>query len=241
METDRERRERETVRLAEISNHASLYMGHRQWKIRWCCEMELLSFNPSNVPGDTHQITTEPSVHSYTDRGERTQADPHCPHCCSPLRLPSPPSFTPLMLHARRRSKRGVQTMEMWMRAHSVSCPPLFSDEVAQFMFALYSRCLPHVISVTSNSLKRGGPSVSLHCTRMLRAHARDRRGHLSVCECRTLLFFFFYFKKEKKAALDSSTVDEQALGDVLVQHCSACLSPSPLPLHRCASCHAWQ
>lgn len=77
METDRERRERETVRLAEISNHASLYMGHRQWKIRWCCEMELLSFNPSNVPGDTHQITTEPSVHSHTDRGERTQPDPH--------------------------------------------------------------------------------------------------------------------------------------------------------------------
>lgn len=157
METDRERRERETVRLAEISNHASLYMGHRQWKIRWCCEMELLSFNPSNVPGDTHQITTEPSVHSHTDRGERTQPDPHCPHCCSPL-LPSPSSFTPLMLHARRRSKGGGQTMEMWMRAHRVSCPPLFSDEVAQFMFASSRLCLPHVVSVASNGPRSSPP-----------------------------------------------------------------------------------
>lgn len=173
----REEGERETVRLAEISNHASLYMGHRQWKIRWCCEMELLSFNPSNVPGDTHQITTEPSVHSHTDRGERTQPDPHCPHCCSPLLLPSPPSFTPLMLHARRRSKRGGQTMEMWMRAHSVSCPPLFSDEVAQFMFALYRRCLPHVISVTSSSLRSLRPFDTLHCTHMQRAHIQYSRG----------------------------------------------------------------
>lgn len=186
METDREEGERETVRLAEISNHASLYMGHRQWKIRWCCEMELLSFNPSNVPGDTHQITTEPSVHSHTDRGERTQPDPHCPHCCSPFS--SPPSFTPLMLHARRRSKRGGQTMEMWMRAHSVSCPPLFSDEVAQFMFALYRRCLPHVISVTSNSLRSLCPFDTLSSTCMLRAHVQYRRGYLSVWECWTFL-----------------------------------------------------
>ncbi|MEQ2250646.1 hypothetical protein ILYODFUR_003068 [Ilyodon furcidens] len=97
METDRERRERvqerETVRLAEISNHASLYMGHRQRKIRWCCEMELLSFNPSNVPRDTHQITTEPSVHSHTDRGERTQPDPLCPPAAPPPLFPS--SFHP--------------------------------------------------------------------------------------------------------------------------------------------------
>lgn len=67
--------------------------------------------------------------------------------------------------------------MEMWMRAHSVSCPPLFSDEVAQFMFALYRRCLPHVISVTSNSLRSSRPFDTLHCTRMLSSHAQNRSG----------------------------------------------------------------
>lgn len=208
-------------------------MGHRQWKIRWCCEMELLSFNPSNVPGDTHQITTEPSVHSHTDRGERTQPDPHCPHCCSP---PStrPPSFTPLMLHARRRSKGGGQTMEMCMRAHSVSCPPLFSDEVAQFMFALYRRCLPHVISVASNSLKRFCPFCA--CTCMLRAHIPQQR----LSERLGALDLFFQ-KKKKKSYTGFQHCWRADFWVVLVLHCSACLSPSPLPLHRCVPCHAWQ
>lgn len=71
--------------------------------------------------------------------------------------------------------------MEMWMRAHSVSCPPLFSDEVAQFMFALYRLCLPHVISVTSNSLRSLRPFNTLHCTHVLRAHVQHRRGYLCV------------------------------------------------------------
>lgn len=106
-----ERGGRETVRLAEISNHASLYMGHRQWKIRWCCEMELLSFNPSNVPRDTHQITTEASVHSHTDR----TADPH-----------GPPSFTPLLLEEERGEEESAETMEMWMRALAVLSPIVF-------------------------------------------------------------------------------------------------------------------
>lgn len=77
--------------------------------------------------------------------------------------------------------------MEMWMRAHSVSCPPLFSDEVAQFMFALYRLCLPHVISVTSNSLRSLRPLNTLHCTHALRLHMQYRRGCLSVRECWTL------------------------------------------------------
>ncbi|CAL8250285.1 unnamed protein product [Arctogadus glacialis] len=137
-------------------------MGHRQWKIRWCYEMELLSFNPSNVPGDTHQITSEPSVHSHTDRGERTQPRPPVPPLLPPMPPFSPPPllslpvslshslhfsspFLPLlMLHARRRSKSRGQTIAPWMRAHSVSRPPLFSHEVAQFMFAL---CLPPLSS----------------------------------------------------------------------------------------------
>lgn len=131
--------------------------------------MELLSFNPSNVPGDTHQITTEPSVHSHTDRGERTQPDPHCPHCCPPPFSPPLSSFTPLMLRARRRSKGGGQTMEMWLRAHRVSCPPLFSDEVAQFMFALFWLCLPRVVSVTSNGLRSSPPTTVLAAPRYTR------------------------------------------------------------------------
>lgn len=113
--------------------------------------------------------------------------------------------------------------MEMWMRAHSVSCPPLFSDEVAQFMFALYRRCLPHVISVTSNSLRSLCPFDTLHCTHMLGAHVQYSRGYLSVWECWT--FFFF------KAALDSSTVDEQATGKYLC--CTAQLVSLP-PHYRC-------
>lgn len=69
--------------------------------------------------------------------------------------------------------------MEMWMRAHSVSCPPLFSDEVAQFMFALYRLCLPHVISVTSNSLRSLRPFNTLHCTRA--ESTRTAQERLSV------------------------------------------------------------
>lgn len=121
-------------------------------------------------------------IRTQTEEKEHSQtptAPTAAPPFSSPL-LPSPPSFTPLMLHARRRSKRGGQTMEMWMRAHSVSCPPLFSDEVAQFMFALYRRCLPHVISVTSNSLRSFRPFDTLHCTRTLRAHVQYRREGLS-------------------------------------------------------------
>lgn len=133
------------------------------------------------------------------------------PHCCSP------PSFTPLMLHARRRSKGGGQTMETWMRAHSVSCPPLFSDEVAQFMFALYRLCLPHVLSVPSNSLRSLCPFSTPHRTDAPPAHLRHRRGHLTP---------FFQKKLHWIPAL---------LLPVL--RCSA----SPLLSHRCVSCHAWQ
>lgn len=82
--------------------------------------------------------------------------------------------------------------MEMWMRAHSVSCPPLFSDEVAQFMFVLYRRFLPHVISVTSNSLRSLLPFDPLHCTHMLRAHIQYRRGYRSVWDPS---FFSFFLK----------------------------------------------
>lgn len=81
--------------------------------------------------------------------------------------------------------------MEMWMRAHSVSCPPLFSDEVAQFMFVLYRRFLPHVISVTSNSLRSLLPFDPLHCTHMLRAHIQYWGGYRSVWDPS----FFFFLK----------------------------------------------
>ncbi|CAB1414807.1 unnamed protein product [Pleuronectes platessa] len=101
--------------------------------------------------------------------GWKTEEKEHSQTPTAPTAAPSPPlpSFTPLMLHARRRSKRGGQTMEMWMRAHSVSCPPLFSDGVAQFMFALYRRCLPHVIPVSPNSLRSLRPGDTLHCGHM--------------------------------------------------------------------------
>lgn len=128
-------------------------------------------------------------IRTQTEEKEHSQT-PTAPTAAPPFSSPPLPSFTPLMLHARRRSKRGGQTMEMWMRAHSVSCPPLFSDEVAQFMFALYRRCLPHVISVTSNSLRSLRPFDTLHCTCVLRAHVQYRRGYLSVGECWTFFFF---------------------------------------------------
>lgn len=161
METDRERRERETVRLAEISNHASLYMGHRQWKIRWCCEMELLSFNPSNVPGDTHQITTEPSVHSHTDRGERTQPDPHCPHCGSPF------SSAPLPLSPRLCSMLGGGVKEegrQWRCGwEHTQCPVPHC-----FQMKCHSLCLPCVgaASLVSSALPQiflSLPHTALH------------------------------------------------------------------------------
>lgn len=65
--------------------------------------------------------------------------------------------------------------MEMWMRTHSVSCPPLFSDEVAQFMFVLYRHGLPHVTSFTTNSFRSFHPFDTPHCTHMLRAHIQYR------------------------------------------------------------------
>ena len=160
METDRERRERETVRLAEISNHASLYMGHRQWKIRWCCEMELLSFNPSNVPGDTHQITTEPSVHSHTDRGERTQPDPHCPHCCSPFYSP------PLPLSPRLCSMLGGGVKEegrQWRCGwEHTQCPVPHC-----FQMKWHSLCLPctGAASLMSSLLPQTASNVAVPST----------------------------------------------------------------------------
>lgn len=172
-------------------------------------------------------------IRTQTEEKEHSQT-PTAPTAAPPFSSPPLPSFTPLMLHARRRSKRGGQTMEMWMRAHSVSCPPLFSDEVAQFMFALYRRCLPHVISVTSNSL-RSFPSLR-HTA--LYSHAESTRtvqerlsGRLGVLD----LFFFF------KSCTGFQHCLRAGYGEVLELHGSACLSPSPLPLHRCVSCHAWQ
>lgn len=131
-------------------------------------------------------------IRTQTEEKEHSQT-PTAPTAAPPSPPLPFPSFTPLMLHARRRSKRGGQTMEMWMRAHSVSCPPLFSDEVAQFMFALYRRCLPHVISVTSDSLRSLGSFATLHCTDTLRAAVQYRRGYLSVWESRTLLLKLFW------------------------------------------------
>lgn len=103
-----------------------------------------------------------------------------------PHLLPSPFSFTPLMLRAQRRSKRDGQTMEMWMRAHLVSCPPLSSDEVAQFMFVLYKLCLPQVISVTSDGLRSFLP---MDCP-LFKSHAESKptvqerlSGHLEVLD----------------------------------------------------------
>lgn len=72
---DREERERqtergETERLAEISSQAGFIEADGGSEIRWYIAMELLSINPSNIPRDTHHITTEPSVpsHTQTDR-----------------------------------------------------------------------------------------------------------------------------------------------------------------------------
>lgn len=205
METDREEGERETVRLAEISNHASLYMGHRQWKIRWCCEMELLSFNPSNVPGDTHQITTEPSVHSHTDRGERTQPDPHCPHCCSPFSSP------PLPLSPRLCSMLGGGVKEegrQWRCGwEHTQCPVPHC-----FQMKWHSLCLPctGAASLMSSLLPQTASHLSVpstHCTVLACWEHMYSTGEVIWASLGVLDLFFF------KAALDSSTVDERATG----------------------------
>lgn len=67
---DRQTERGETERLAEISSQAGFIEADGGSKIRWYIAMELLSINPSNIPRDTHHITTEPSVpsHTQTDR-----------------------------------------------------------------------------------------------------------------------------------------------------------------------------
>lgn len=74
----RQREERERLRCKTSWDQQSvelIWAGSGR-EIRWYSAMELLSFNPSNVPGDTHQITTEPSVHSYTLRQRNTTRPP---------------------------------------------------------------------------------------------------------------------------------------------------------------------
>lgn len=64
-------REREMAGLAELSTTAAFYMWGTSPKdqvVLW--KRELLSINPSNIPGDTHQITTSrlcfsPHAHSH--------------------------------------------------------------------------------------------------------------------------------------------------------------------------------
>lgn len=67
---DRQTERGETERLAEISSQAGFIEADGGSEIRWYIAMELLSINPSNIPRDTHHITTEPSVpsHTQTDR-----------------------------------------------------------------------------------------------------------------------------------------------------------------------------
>jgi len=116
------------------------------------------------------------------------------------------------------------------------------------FQMKWHSLCLPctAAASLMSSPLPQTASNVAVprsRCTVLACWERTHGTGEVIWASASAGRFFFFFFtlKKKKKAALDSSTVDEQALGDVLVQHCSACLSPSPLPLHRCASCHAWQ
>lgn len=146
-----------------------------------------------------------------------------------PHLLPSPFSFTPLMLRAQRRSKRDGQTMEMWMRAHLVSCPPLSSDEVAQFMFVLYKLCLPQVISVTSDGLRSFLPMDFPLFNHTQRANRRYRRGYQGIWKCWTFLQSCCRFHHCWQAQQQESTSTARlSLSDSL-----------PLLLHRCVSCHA--
>ncbi len=100
-ERDRKKTERgETERLAEISSQAGFIEADGGSEIRWYIAMELLSINPSNIPRDTHHITTEPSVpsHTQTDR---------------------PPSDTlpPLPKHphsVRERERKGKREGKAW-------------------------------------------------------------------------------------------------------------------------------
>ena len=200
-------------------------MGHRQWKIRWCCEMELLSFNPSNVPGDTHQITTEPSVHSHTDRGERTQPDPHCPHCCSPFSSP------PLPLSPRLCSMLGGGVKEegrQWRCGwEHTQCPVPHC-----FQMKWHSLCLPctGAASLMSSPLPQTASDLcapSTHCTVLTCwEHTYSTAEVIWASGSAGPLFFFFF-----KAALDSSTVDEQATEKYLC--CTAQLVSLP-PHYRC-------
>lgn len=196
-------------------------MGHRQWKIRWCCEMELLSFNPSNVPGDTHQITTEPSVHSHTDRGERTQPDPHCPHCCSPSSSPPLP-LSPLLCSMLRGGvkEEGRQWRCGW---EHTQCPVPHC-----FQMKWHSLCLSctGTASLMSPPLPQTASDLSIPSTLYSHAestHTVQRRGYQSVWDSWT----FF------KAALDSSTADELGYREVQAPHSSASPSLSrSLPSH---------
>lgn len=201
-------------------------MGHRQWKIRWCCEMELLSFNPSNVPGDTHQITTEPSVHSHTDRGERTQPDPHCPHCCSPSSSPPLP-LSPLLCSMLRGGvkEEGRQWRCGWEHTQC-PVPPVFRWSGTVYVCLVQARppschLLYHKQLQIFPSLRHAALYSHAEST-----HTVQRRGYQSVWESWT----FF------KAALDSSTADELGYREVQAPHSSASpsLSRSLPPHYQC-------
>ncbi len=57
--------------------------------------MELLSINPSNIPRDTHHITTEPSVPSHTHADRQT-----------PLWYAPSPSWTPPFCEREREKEK---------------------------------------------------------------------------------------------------------------------------------------
>lgn len=90
-ETEAEReRKREMAGLAELSTTAAFYMWGTSPKdqvVLW--KRELLSINPSNIPGDTHQITTSRLCFSPCTHTHSSQLTHILLLFLSPLRLPS--------------------------------------------------------------------------------------------------------------------------------------------------------